>query len=87
MKMPDPRNFIFDFVESAVCCTSFIVCCTVTRAGFPVGSNQDYKNWYSQLFCLTFIIRDNVKPPPCVVDKWTGGSLTRSLKGNKSVCL
>ena len=43
---------------------------------------QDYKNWYSQLSCLTFSIkRDSVKPPPCVVDRWAGGSLTRRPKG------
>ena len=24
--------------------------------------------------------RDSVKPPPCVVDRWAGGSLTRRQK-------
>ena len=39
------------------------------------------KNWYSQFSCLTFSIeRDRVKPPPCVVDRWAGGSLTRKPK-------
>ena len=34
-----------------------------------------------QLPCLTFSIkRDNVKPSPCVVDRWVGGSLTRRQK-------
>ena len=43
---------------------------------------KNYKNWYSQLSCLTFSIkRDSVKPPPCVVDRWAGGSLTRRPKG------
>ena len=27
------------------------------------------------------IKRDSVKPPPCVVNRWAGGSLTRRLKG------
>ena len=32
--------------------------------------------------CLTFSNqRDCVKPPPCVVDRWAGGSLTRRPKG------
>ena len=32
--------------------------------------------------CLTFSIkRDSVKPPPCVVDRSAGGSLTRRPKG------
>ena len=40
------------------------------------------KNWYSQLSCLTLSIkRDSAKPPPCVVDRLTGGSLTRRPKG------
>ena len=31
--------------------------------------------------CLTFgIERDSVKPPPCVVDRWAGGSLTREFR-------
>ena len=30
------------------------------------GQMKDNKNWYSQLFCLTYSIkRDSVKPPPC----------------------
>ena len=34
-------------------------------------SNQRLK-WHSQLPCLTFSIKMcSVKPPPCVVDKWT----------------
>ena len=54
------------------------------RLGFDSRSGQtkDYKNWYSQLSCLTFSIkRNSVKPPPCVVDRWAGGSLTRRPKG------
>ena len=42
---------------------------------------MDYKNWYSQLPCLTFSIkRDGMKPPPRVVHKSAGGSLTRRPK-------
>ena len=42
---------------------------------------MDYKNWYSQLPCLTFSIkRDGMKPPPLVVHKSAGGSLTRRPK-------
>ena len=42
---------------------------------------KDSKTWHSQLPCLTFSIeRDSVKPPPCVVDRWAGGSLTRRPK-------
>ena len=43
------------------------------RLGFDsrLGQTKDYKNWYSQLFCLTFRIeRDSMKAPPCVVDVW-----------------
>ena len=40
------------------------------------------KNWYSQLPRLTFSSkRDCVKPPPCLVDRWAGGSLTQRSKG------
>ena len=45
------------------------------------GQIKDYKTWYSQLSCLTFSnYRDSVEPPPCVVDRWAGGSLTRRPK-------
>ena len=59
------------------------VCYWNCRFGFDSrsGHTKDYKNWYSQLICLTFgIERDNVKPPSCVVDKWAGGSLIRRPK-------
>ena len=46
---------------------------------------KDHKNWYSQLPCLTFSIKkDSVKPPPCLVDRWAGGNLTR--KTNHTWC-
>ena len=52
----------------------------------PSGQTKDYKDWYSQLPCLTFSNqRDSVKPPPCVVDRWAGGSLTRRPKGTFAV--
>ena len=45
------------------------------------GQIKDYKNWYSQLTYLTFSnLKDSVKPPPCVVDRWAGGILTRRPK-------
>ena len=47
---------------------------------------KDYKNWYSQSPCFTLSNkRDNVKPSPCVVDWWAGGSLTRRPKGPYAV--
>ena len=47
---------------------------------------KNYKNWSSQLPCLTFSIkRDSVKPQPCVVDRWAGGSWTRRPKGPSAV--
>ena len=41
---------------------------TVESGSIPgPGITKDYKNWYSQLPCLTFSNkRDSVKPPPCV---------------------
>ena len=49
------------------------------RLGFDswLGQTKNYKNWYSQLPCLTYsIIRDKVKHPMYVADRWAIGSLT-----------
>ena len=46
-----------------------------------LSQSKHYTKWYSQLPCLAFShTRDSVKPPPCVVDRWAGGSLTRKPK-------
>ena len=51
------------------------------RVWFPVGQINDWRNWYSQLPCLTFSNkRNSVKLSICVVDWWAGGSLTRRPK-------
>ena len=54
---------------------------TSTLVRFPTGKSTDYKNCYSQLPFLTFSRKRIVKFPPCVVDRWAGGSLTRRWKG------
>ena len=50
---------------------------TDTRVRFRVGSNQAFKNWYTQFTCLAFSIkRVSVKPLPCAIDRRARGSLT-----------
>ena len=39
------------------------------------------KNWYLQLPCLTFSIERDSVPPPSVVNRWAGGTLTRKRQG------
>ena len=42
-----------------------------------------YQNWYLPLPCAggSVIKGNSAQPPPCEVDRWVGGSLTRRQKG------
>ena len=54
---------------------------TVDSGSIPSRVKPETKNWYSQLLCWIFSIKmDNVKPPPCVVDRCADGSLARRPK-------
>ena len=51
----------------------------LTRVRFPIESNKKigkiaFRSDVQQL-------KSNVKPPPCVVDRWADGTLTRRPKG------
>ena len=73
-----------DFTHNRSAVEWISVCYWSGRLAFDTRSGQtkDYKNWYSQLSCLMFSIKkDSAKPPPCVANRWAGGSLTGRPKG------